>query len=388
MFPISRLPGCGLHCDRTHRSCSFGHVSFATGADGKVIHMPCCDGLPCSIPPNPFAGIETPLPSASLWFNNPELARIRNNQAKLNVGDTDSNSSDAVNLIQLVLRHWGTHAKHRRELLLPAFGADGAFGNETKGAVSAFQRENKGTNGVPLVPDSVLGYKTLAAVDRLLYAGDPRVPNEKPSLIDVKIDFVHFPDGFRADKVRNYLRAGNQMYNKVGISFSEGRSFIQHDAGPAACDIFEKNLSVPHKKGKLGSWCTSKLQLRTITHGDTPELDRLLKFRPSGLKQRITVYHVASFPDASPTPWGFSVTMGGRFPAFGIAIANWPTSKSYNTFWHELGHCLINRIPGEYIDGSGKDHSYDFLARPSPRSLEISPVVAERMRETAQNILM
>lgn len=187
----------------------------------KRIRMLCCNGFSSPALSNPFAAIDTPLPSASEWFDNPELARVRNNQAKLNVGDADSNSNGAVELVQTALRHWGTNAKHRRELLLPAFGPDGAFGGETKTAVSAFQRENKETHGSPLIPDSVLGFKTLSAVDRLLYADDPRVPRKKQHLIDVKIDFVHFPDGFRAKEVTNYLRAANQMFGKIGISVSQ-----------------------------------------------------------------------------------------------------------------------------------------------------------------------
>ena len=112
-----------------------------------------------------------------------------------------------------------------------------------------------------------MGYKTLGALDRLVFAGDPRSPSGKPKLIDVKVDFVLFPDGLRADVIPRYLRKANAMYNRVGISVSLGATVLQHEAGPAACDIFEKNRGKPHKRGKFGTWCRSELMAKSINEG-------------------------------------------------------------------------------------------------------------------------
>jgi hypothetical protein len=62
----------------------------------------------------------------------------------------------------------------------------------------------------------------------------------------VKVDFVLFPDGLRADVIPRYLRKANAMYNRVGISVSLGVTVLQHEAGTAACDIFEKNRHADH----------------------------------------------------------------------------------------------------------------------------------------------
>jgi len=326
------------------------------------------------------------LPDASTWFDNGKLVDIRLNRSKLVNGHNNASTSGAVQLVQLALRYWGINTKNQRGLLLPAFGADGAFGNESSTAVSTFQSECYDEFGNPLLRDRVVGYKTLGALDRLLYADDPKCPAPKPKLIDVKVDFVHFPDGFRTNVVEGFLCAANTMYNKVGIRICKGNTIDQHGAGPAACDIFQKNLGIPHKRGKFGTWCRSKLLVKTINEENTAELDRLLRFRREGC-HRITVYFTDSFPGGAATPWGFAtIPKDGHF-GFGIIMANSYSTDPKETFWHELGHCLLNAGPGDVVDGKELDHNHDFMFRPVPKSRKISPAVGERMRHMASKVL-
>ena len=198
------------------------------------------------------------------------------------------------------------------------------------------------------------------------------------------MDFVLFPDGLRASEIPRYLRKANALYNRVGISVSLGSTVLQHEAGPAACDIFEKNRGKP--RGKLGTWCRSELLAKSINDGDSPEIKRLGAFRP-GSPNRVTVYHTAAFPTAALSPWGASYLPGSDHPGFTIIIANWHTSDTADTFWHELGHCLLNTRSGEVVDGKLTDHDHDFLARPEPKSFRISPIVGKRLRDTALNVL-
>lgn len=301
----------------------------------------------------------------------------------LSDGCKDDGPNGAVHLVQLALRHWGTRLKAQPSLLLPIFGPDGAYGNETMAAVQAFQRECTDETGRPLIPDRVAGWKTLGALDRLLFADDPRSPS-KTKLIDVKVDFVLFPDGLRASVIPRYLRKANALYNRVGISVSLGTTVLPHDAGPAACHIFEKNRGKPH--GKLGTWCRSELLAKSIIETG-PEIMRLGAFRP-GPPNRVTVYHTAAFPTNAGSPWGGTYLPGTGDP-YGITviIANWPTADPADTFWHELGHCLLNTRPGDVVDGKYEDHDHDFMARPEPRSYRISPIVGERLRHMAINFL-
>ena len=348
--------------------------------------MHCCSPIFCPPAPNPFANIDAPLPDAATWFNNPELADIRLNRSKLSNGNTDTGTSGAVELVQLALRHWGINAKNRRSLLLPDFGADGAFGGESCTAASTFQSECYDEFGNPLLRDSVVGHKTLSALDRLLFADDPRSPTTKPKLIHVKVDFVHFPDGFRTDVVEGFLSAANAMYNKIGIRICKGNTIDQHAAGPAACDIFKKNLGIPHKRGKFGTWCRSRLSVSSINEKNTAELDRLLSFRREG-KDRITTYFTDSFPGGAHSPWGrAAVPRDGQF-GFGIIMANSHSTDPKETFWHELGHCLLNTGYGDVVDGKEKDHSHDFMFRPVPKSRKISSAVGEHMRHVANKVL-
>ena len=336
-------------------------------------------------PIDPFAGVYAPLPLASFWFNNPELAKTRLNQMALVDGCKDDGPNGAVHLVQLALRHWGINMKGQPGLLLPCFGPDGVYGSETNAAVLAFQRECKDETGRPLVPDCVVGYKTLGALDRLLFAEDPRSPSGKLKLIDVKVDFVLFPDGLRADVIPRYLRKANAMYNRAGISVSLGATVLQHEAGTAACAIFEKNRGTAHKRGKLGTWCRSELLAKSINEGGA-EIERLGAFRP-GPPSRVTVYHTAAFPGAALNPWGATYLPSPGHPGFTVIIANWHTADTADIFWHELGHCLLNTLPGDVVDGKHEDHDHDFMFRPEPRNLRISPAVGKRMRDTALNVL-
>ena len=99
------------------------------------------------------------------------------------------------------------------------------------------------------------------------------------------------------------------------------------------------------------------------------------------------MYHTAAFPTAAVTPWGASYLPGPGHPGFTVIIANWHTVDTADTFWHELGHCLLNTRPGDVVDGKHDDHDHDFMFRPEPRNLRISSTVAKRMRDTALNVL-
>ena len=93
------------------------------------------------------------------------------------------------------------------------------------------------------------------------------------------------------------------------------------------------------------------------------------------------------FPDGRGDPLGGSYLPGPGHPGFTVIIANWHTVDTADTFWHELGHCLLNTRPGDVVDGKHEDHDHDFMFRPEPKNLRISPAVGKRMRDTALNVL-
>ncbi|MEM7694800.1 MAG: hypothetical protein AAF318_10140 [Pseudomonadota bacterium] len=333
--------------------------------------------------PNPCAGLQLPLPRGAHWFSHSVLGATRVNQARLAGGTADSG---AVHLVQTALRYWGAERKKERRLLMPVHGPDGVFGNETKAAVVAFQSENADGAGMPLVKDSVVGFKTIGALDAMVRQDDPEAPTNK-AFETVTVDFVLFPDGERKDMIDRCIEKANKLYAQARIKVLRGTTVLQHEAGPAACTIFDKNIKTAHERDpKLGGWCRSKLMRDSVNKGDTDEIARLMAFRP-GSTDRVTVYFTTSFPDATMTNTGFAMTKAYGHKAFGIVIAKWATTDAADTFWHELGHCLINAKFGEIVDGKHDDHDHDFMHRPFVKSYKIPPVLAQRLRETARTVL-
>jgi peptidoglycan hydrolase-like protein with peptidoglycan-binding domain len=326
--------------------------------------------------PDPCNLTDLDPPEPVLWLADDWLSKVRTGTELLAVGAKDKSPSGPVELLQRALRYWGCREKRSPQRLLPVYGIDGSYENETRDAVIVFQQENRGANGVPLLADGMVGPVTMAALDRLVL---PPVRPPKADMLAVTIDVVIFPDGIKAGWLPRFVEEANYVFNRAGIRIDLGTVWGPHITGPAACRIFEKNRGHSSR-----GWCRSAVQRETIVQLATPELLRLAAFRP-GPRNRITVYHVAEFPPNTGTSWGFT-SLPHETTFFSVLIANWNSDDPRDTWWHELGHCLLNTAPGEVVDGKRGDHSHAFMGIPSTpgkAGLPISPAVVRRMQQTA-----
>lgn len=333
---------------------------------------------------SPCTGAAVERPHVMLWSADPGLAKIRADQIELKKGSKDTSPGGPVQLIQKALRYWGCKLKSERALLLPGFGPDGAFGEETRAAVIAFQRESRDDRGVQLNPDGIVGHRTLSALDPIVV---PKLrPKPYSNRIVALVDVVIFPDGHTAARLPRILEEANYVFNRADIEIRLGTVWHPDRTGPEACRIFEKNLASGGGPAPEKGWCPSEV-LRATVDDITDEARRLAAFRPGG-RNRITVYHLAAFPPGATTPWGATFTPRSSGLPFTVMIPKSGTADPVDIWWHELGHCLLNTGPGDVVDGKHDDHSHDIMGiYPVPglgkASLDIPPAVVKRMRDTA-----
>lgn len=330
------------------------------------------------------------VPSYQVWTSQPLLQEVRRDLRTFRKGDKDSAPNGPILMIQRVLRAWGLKGKAVQTLLMPNYGPDGVFGNETHAAVVAFQAENTETSGDPLAKDGIVGDKTMSALDPLIAPKDqpppPPKPNPRDEQLTVFVDYVIFPDGWSDARLGRILHEANFVFNRAGINIVRGTVWQPSKAGPAAEWIFEKN----RKHGRKGDACPSEIMASSLGEVVTPEIQRLSGFRPSRTN-RITVYHVAPFPNGAATPWGAAFNLREFKIPYTVLIPKSGSADPVDITWHELGHCLLDTKVGEEVDGKMLDHSHDFMSTdPFPglgkAALDIPEAVKLRLRQTARTL--
>lgn len=342
----------------------------------------CCS--PYGRPPEtegPCRGVDTALPDPLRWLADSTFGQVRAGLKELKKNAKDSGPRGPVEHLQQALRHWGCNRKRPPALLLPKYGADGDFGNETEAAVLAFQKENKDKYGNPLVPDGIVGDLTMSALDVLVAPPKKLLPTDV--IMSVTVDVVIFPDGHSSARLPRILHEANYVFGKAGIRFKLGTVWEPSTTGAKACQIFEVNRGQPHTRDRRT--CPSTVQRQSV-EWVTPEAQRLAAFRPGG-NSRITVYHVGPFPPGSVTPWGATFTPRATNLAFSVLIPTSNTADPVDIWWHELGHCLLNTGPHDLVDGKADDHRHPFMGiQPFPglgkASLPIAAAVVKHMRDT------
>lgn len=338
----------------------------------------------------PDVGPVEPAPDAGRWAADATLAKVRANLHELKKDAKDAGPDGPVRLVQQALRHWGSTRMTPRGLLLPQYGPDGHYGNETVEAVVAFQQQNRDAAGQPLAADGIVGDLTLGVLDALLRPAAPRptfVPEAEAEMpmLKVLVDVVIFPDGHSSARLPRILDEANYVFGKAGLRIELGTVWESAGNGEAACRLFEANLA----KGRTGTG-PSTLRKESVDYV-TAEVGRLMTYRP-GSRDRITVYHLGPFPDGASTPWGASFTKAGTKSAFGVLMPNSATADPVDIWWHELGHCLLNTGENDPVDGLHLDHSHPFMSvTPFPglgkASTPFSAAVTQRLRHTAAHVL-
>lgn len=101
----------------------------------------------------------TAFPPAPVWFTDPLLVRIRIDEALMAFGSV----GEPVALVQQALVAWGCDEGLGH--LLPQFGVDGIFGNETRAAVKTFQTQQS------IDDDGIVGPITMGELDRFVLGG-------------------------------------------------------------------------------------------------------------------------------------------------------------------------------------------------------------------------
>lgn len=333
--------------------------------------------MACSAKPAPQKGrLMGDIPAWPVWMADQTLRRVRDNQINLKKGDKDTAPNGPIQMVQKVLRAWGRQRKRSSETLMAKYGPDGAYGNETKAAVVAFQTENVDDRGEPLATDGIVGDRTLSALDRLV------VPDYRPKPYDdtlvVTVDFVIFPDGQGDSRTARALHEANYVFNRVGIKVRKGTVWGPDRTAPKMAQLFDKAKSTGRP--------TSELTSASVDY-DTPEVWRLVRFRP-GPPDRITCYHVAPLPARATMTWGITYNTAEWRTPMTIIMPKSSTADYVDIFWHELGHCLLNTKLGDVVDNKTNDHMHDFMGvipRPGlgKASYPIPPAVAKRMRDVA-----
>lgn len=317
----------------------------------------CCSQFPSGSGSADGAGTSATAkaPEPIIWLADATFGKVRLGGQNLKYGAKDDGPVGPVRLLQQGLLFWGSQLRSPPTKLMPVYGADGQFGNETKAAVKDFQARNKNAAGATLVDDGIVGRNTMAALDAIMVP-DPKPKPVPDSMLKAVVDVVIFPDGIQRSHLGTFLREANYVYNRAGIEVVLGTVWEPSKTADKACEIFEINRRDDHK-GK----CSSVLSRKSINE-DTDEIKRLAKFRPSG-PRRVTLYLVGPFPTNNYTTAGLSFTpRSASGIGFSIVIAN--GSSRYDprdTFWHELGHCLLNTGPDDIVDGKIFDHSHEFM---------------------------
>jgi peptidoglycan hydrolase-like protein with peptidoglycan-binding domain len=107
----------------------------------------------------------TAFPPAPVWFTDPLLVRIRIDEALMAFGSV----GEPVALVQQALVAWGCDESLGQ--LLPQFGVDGIFGNETRAAVKTFQTQQS------IDDDGIVGPITMGELDRFVLGGVLECPS-------------------------------------------------------------------------------------------------------------------------------------------------------------------------------------------------------------------
>ena len=107
----------------------------------------------------------TAFPPAPVWFTDLLLVRIRIEEALMAFGSV----GEPVALVQQALVAWGCDEGLGH--LLPQFGVDGIFGNETRAAVKTFQTQQS------IDDDGIVGPITMGELDRFVLGGVLECPS-------------------------------------------------------------------------------------------------------------------------------------------------------------------------------------------------------------------
>jgi len=343
----------------------------------------CCSPFSGALPPakGPGGSDAARAPEPIVWLADTTFGNVRLGSQYLKYGANDAGPVGPVRLLQQGLLYWGSKLRTPPTKLMPIHGADGRFGSETKAAVKDFQQRNKNAAGATLVDDGIVGRNTMAALDEIMIP-DPKPGPEPDSMLKAIVDVVVFPDGLASAHLGTFLREANYVYNRAGIEIVLGTVWEPNKTAAKAREIFEIN-----RKDDRPDKVSSVVTRRSINE-DTDEIKRLARFRPTG-PRRITLYMVGPFPTNNYTTAGLSFTpRSASGLGFSILLAN--GSSRYDprdTFWHELGHCLLNTGPDDIVDGKSQDHSHEFMGLGAMGPLgyasrTIPPAVKKRMQDT------
>ena len=328
------------------------------------------------------------LPEAIFWLADATLSKVRNNQLELKKGAKDAARGGTISRVQEALVYWG----QRRQpplALLPVYGADGHFGNETKDALVAFQKANKDAQGSQLVPDGILGDLTLGALDRIVTAPAPVAPTAPPNLppatdndwIKFSVDVFIFADGPEKQYVNKVFSIANEVFAPIRLTARLGRFWHPYEGGQMALlnEMASFVFDVNQRGGARAGGASSQISVVTAAgKGMTGELARL---HTRTLPGRITACFVNQFPVAAMKYIGvcFTQRMVGR-PTVIIP----KSTNCAEVFWHELGHALLN------TDYNHEDHDSKTIMHKTPsraaRSLPFSPYQRQAMRATARTL--
>lgn len=331
------------------------------------------------------------LPEVPFWFANPVLSQVRTNALELKKGSHDSGPRGAIRMIQEVLVYWGRHVRRPSLPLLPKFGPDGDFGDETRSSLINFQKENKDSAQKPLKPDGIVGDLTLGVLEKLVKLPPlPHDPAENPLPVDdtevipFTVDVIAFADGPEPHHVAQmFPLAMNFFREKLGLNLIRG-NFLQATEGkpnPAVAALARHVFDVNQPGGKSAGGARSRLSPATVDGWSrTRELTRLQERTDPG---RITVCLVDLFPDTHLGVTGVTYTRRS-FAKPTIFIAKSPSCV--DVFWHEICHALLNLpLTKEDLDHRGGT-IMEKNPKPSSRDLPVHPDQRQLMRATARSL--
>lgn len=305
-----------------------------------------------------MVAMKTQWPEYPVWLGNTTLSLIRVNEKELKLGDKDAAPFGAVRMLQAAVRHWGLTRKSQPADLLPKYGADGVYGAETVAAVKVFQRNNKDAFGAALSDDGIVGDKTLSALDRLVKPANapvPPGPNPTPKLLTVTVDFVVFEDGGCLKDVEKMLTVANQVYNPHGIRVAEGDVIGPSARSRTIASRFiwkNRTYHLPDPK-KWSSQVRPETASQVVpAHAEARDLARRAN------KKRPTAYLVAPFAAPETSKGATFTPRVHKIDAFLMLIVNDPRYK-FDTFWHELGHVLLDSDHSDHHISRWEDRTGD-----------------------------